>query len=133
MDAEQSEEACVPTTSQKVSKLEKYLQQKEALVSAAKESRSNQSLKLDDKILIAYSVTPRIPTDSDVFSYWKEKKESWKELYELACIFNGIPCTQVSVERLFSGLKFILNPYRLRLKNDMVSDILLLRNNRKLW
>ena len=39
----------------------------------------------------------------------------------------------INLQKLFSGLKFILNPYRLRLKNDMVSDILLLRNNRKLW
>ena len=36
---------------------------------------------------------------------------------------------QVSVERLFSALKFILNPHRTSMKSDIITDILLIRLN----
>ena len=57
---------------------------------------------------------PRIGAEENVLQYWKDRQDTNKELYELACIFNGIPCTQVSVERLFSGLKFIFTYFSSR-------------------
>ena len=51
---------------------------------------------------------------------------SFPELSELAKMVSGVPATQVSVERLFSGLKYILPPYRSNISSRNVEDILLL-------
>ena len=40
-----------------------------------------------------------------------------------------MPVTQVSVERLFSSMKFILSDQRLSTKQDLLEVILLLRAN----
>ena len=37
--------------------------------------------------------------------------------------------TQVSVERTFSGLKYILNNLRFRMKDDVIDSIMVLRTN----
>ena len=40
------------------------------------------------------------------------KHPIYPELFELSNVVFSVPATQVSVERLFSGLKFELSPYR---------------------
>ena len=50
-------------------------------------------------------------------------------LYELSQIILAIPSTQVSVERLFSGLKFILSPLRYNIAGDKLNDIMIIRTN----
>lgn len=52
------------------------------------------------------------------------------ELFELANVIFAVPGTQVSVERLFSGLKFILSPYRTNITSQNLEDQLLVRTNR---
>ncbi|XP_060856315.1 uncharacterized protein LOC132934050 [Metopolophium dirhodum] len=52
------------------------------------------------------------------------------ELHELAKVVFSVPGTQVSVERLFSGLKFILSPYRTNISSSNLEDQLLVRTNR---
>lgn len=52
------------------------------------------------------------------------------ELSELAMTILAVPSTQVSVERLFSGLKFILSPYRTNVSSKHLEDQLLVRTNR---
>ena len=42
---------------------------------------------------------------------------------------SAMPVSQVSVERLFSGLKFILSDQRASMKADLVEAILFLRTN----
>lgn len=51
------------------------------------------------------------------------------ELYELAQVILAVPPKQVSVERLFSGLKFILSPHRSKMNSDVIDNILLIRLN----
>jgi hypothetical protein len=45
---------------------------------------------------------------------------------EIAC---ALPVTQVSVERTFSGLRYVLNDVRMRLKDDIIDAIMVLRTN----
>ncbi len=51
------------------------------------------------------------------------------ELYLLAKVVISLPVTQVSVERSFSGLKFVLSPYRYYLDSSLLEDILVVRAN----
>jgi len=44
-------------------------------------------------------------------------------------VFNA-PATQVSVEKLFSGLKFILSPYRSNISSKNLENQLLVGTNR---
>jgi len=48
----------------------------------------------------------------NILQFWKSKKLVYPELFELSNVVFSVPATQVSVERLFSGLKFVLSPYR---------------------
>lgn len=65
----------------------------------------------------------------NVLKYWDQKKITHPELSELASMALAVPVTQVSVERLFSSLKFMLDPLRMRLTGSFVDDLLIIRNN----
>lgn len=71
----------------------------------------------------------RAKLKEDVLVYWQNNKDNYPELYKLAEIVLAVPGTQVSVERLFSMLKFILNSLRNRLSSDIINDILFLKAN----
>jgi len=73
--------------------------------------------------------TSPIAHTADVLQFWESKKMVWPELYELAQIVLAIPATQVSVERLFSALRFILRPQRFNLSSSNVDDITFLNAN----
>jgi hypothetical protein len=53
-------------------------------------------------------------------------------LSKIAIVVFSIPLTEVSVERLFSFLNFVLDPQRNRLGGDILNDILFLGMNEKL-
>lgn len=57
-------------------------------------------------------------------------EDMYPELYTLSKIVFAVPSTQVSVERLFSGLKFILTPYRSNITSKNLEDQLIVRTNR---
>jgi len=57
-------------------------------------------------------------------------KKSHPELYALSKISCTFPVTQVSVERSFSGLKFILSPHRSKMTAELLEKVLLIRANR---
>jgi len=52
------------------------------------------------------------------------------ELFVLAKIVIAVPSTQVSVERLFLGLKFILSPHRSNITSTNLENQLIVRTNR---
>jgi len=52
-------------------------------------------------------------------------------VYELSTVVFSVPGTQFSVERLFSGLKFILSPYRSITNAHNLEDQLIVQINRK--
>ena len=77
-----------------------------------------------------YRQTPLLKDRTcSVLKYWEERRFTSPELYELAKIVHAIPATQVSVERLFSALRFILSRLRSCLSSEMVEDLVLIFSN----
>jgi hypothetical protein len=74
-------------------------------------------------------LTDPIPAIINIVQWWESKTLIWPELHELALIVTAIPATQVSVERLFSALRFILRPQRFNLSSQNVDDIVFLHTN----
>lgn len=72
----------------------------------------------------------RLSRKINILQFWEEKRKSQPELYKLAMVALSVPATQVSVERLFSGLKFILSPLRTNVNENILEDQLLVRANR---
>ena len=60
---------------------------------------------------------------------WKIMVSLDESLQKTAKILSAMPVTQVSVERLFSSIKFILSDQRSSTKQDLLKAILLLRAN----
>lgn len=72
----------------------------------------------------------RIPLKENIIQYWNNN--SIIKPPEVAMVANVVlaaPATQVSVERLFSSLKFILNPLRTNLNQFFLRDLMLVREN----
>lgn len=80
-------------------------------------------------LLENFSCHPRIPPTEDILTFWKNKAVCEPQLFRLATTVLATPATQVSVERFFSSLKFILSDLRYNLNDNIVEDILVLRNN----
>ncbi|KAF0750359.1 Dimer Tnp hAT domain-containing protein, partial [Aphis craccivora] len=72
----------------------------------------------------------RIGNKTNILKFWKSMETIHPELHELAKVVFSVPGTQVSVERLFSGLKYILSPYRTNIGSKNLEDQLLVRTNR---
>lgn len=64
-----------------------------------------------------------------IIEYWKSKRLHNPLCYKLAMVIYSAPSTQVTVERLFSHLKFILTDFRNKLSSMSIKDIMLLRMN----
>ena len=65
-------------------------------------------------------------------SVWKIIDTLDEPLLTTAKILSAMPVTQVSLERLFSSMKFILSDHRASMKQDLLDAILFLRANDQL-
>lgn len=92
--------------------------------------RINKDQSILETELLAFESLPRLPVNSNILEFWKIQK-SFPVLKNIAFDIISVPVTEVSVERMFSHLNFILNAYRSSLKADLLEDILLLRMNEK--
>lgn len=70
-----------------------------------------------------------IPLGSNLLDYWEEKKYALLHLYKVAKVIHAVPVTQVSVERAFSALNFILNDNRCNSSGTDLENILLVKLN----
>lgn len=68
--------------------------------------------------------------NTDVMFYWKMKATELVFLSKLAEILHGVPATQVSVERTFSALNFIVSDRRNKLSTESINDVLMTRLNK---
>lgn len=57
-------------------------------------------------------------------------ESTYPEIYVLAKLIFAVPSTQVSLECLFSGLKFVLSLYRSNINSTNLDDQLLVHTNR---
>ncbi|XP_062538553.1 zinc finger BED domain-containing protein 4-like [Armigeres subalbatus] len=101
---------------------------------AANESLRDELSKLEkrNKVNITSQPAPAASESStrfDILQYWKKRKFSSPRLYRLAMVVLAAPSTQVTVERLFSQLKYILTDRRMQLYGVSVHDIMILKMN----
>lgn len=71
----------------------------------------------------------RIDLTADIFLHWSNLKYKWPYLSEIALTIHAVPATQVTVERAFSAIKFILNDLRYRLSPTHLEQITILKLN----
>ncbi len=83
-----------------------------------------------EKILDTFLKEPRVEKSKNVLEYWFGKKSSNVVLFELSQIALSVPATQVSVERLFSSLKFVLSPQRSQMSETVLNNVLVVRANK---
>ncbi|XP_022161059.1 uncharacterized protein LOC111027145 isoform X1 [Myzus persicae] len=69
----------------------------------------------------------RLGHKMNILKFWKSMENIYTEIYVLAKIILSVLSTQVSVERLFSGLKFIFSPYRCNINLQNPEDQLSVR------
>ena len=72
---------------------------------------------------------PRLGKNENISRYRKQFKESKRDLYELSQIVLAVSATQVSLERAFSGLKFVLLPLQANMTKQLFEDTHLIRSN----
>jgi len=76
-------------------------------------------------------ITKRADSKRKVLDFWNDQdiQEAFPNLYRVAKICLAAPGMQVSVEQLFSQLKFILNDLRDNLASKNIDNILFVRCN----
>lgn len=106
------------------------------ILSAASSSRKRESEKMDNdalrltevkQTLAHFNNVPRFERTGDIFKWWQ--KHPHQDVRLLAEVALSLPVTQVSVERTFSGLRYILDDLRLGMKDDVIDAIMFLRCN----
>ena len=73
-------------------------------------------------LLNSYANKHRLDKNKNVLQYWEQFRESKRELYELSQVVLAVPAIQLSVERAFSGLKYILSPLRKNMSEQLLED-----------
>ncbi|KAF2883044.1 hypothetical protein ILUMI_23121 [Ignelater luminosus] len=75
----------------------------------------------------SYIEEPRQKRDCDVIKYWMNKENVSPNLFKIAKNIISMPVTEVSVERAFSAMKYILNSQSSKLAEKLLEDILLIK------
>ena len=101
----------------------------ERILKAGHKKQKEQSVSKPTfkNILLSFATVKRMPHTSDVLKFWKDD-ENFRELRPVAQVILGVPVTQVTVEQLFSQLKFIDSDLR-PLKSSNTNNILVVRCN----
>lgn len=112
--------------------LEEFLKEKDNVDKCIVSKMSQTSVSHTiEAILKSYHIKQdRLNHKINILKFWKSMETVYPEIYILSKIILSVPSTQVSVERLFSGLKFILSPYRSNINSQNLEDQLLVRTNR---
>lgn len=91
-------------------------------------SALSHSVNKYEKLLLTSNIDATNP-----MQFWRNRRDTDYELYNVATVIFAVAPTQVSVERAFSGLSFILNPQRTRLNADILNNIMIIRQNREIF
>lgn len=89
---------------------------------------ASSAIKSIEDELIAFH-PERSDHNMNVLTYWKLKSKDYPILAEIAQTIHTVPATQVTVERAFSSLKFIVSDCRNRISSDHLQSVLLVRLN----
>ena len=115
--------------SQSTFDLETMLKDKETARFRGQRRGTNTSVA--ENILDAYIKLPRLSLTTNILEHWESQKNSNPVLYILSQVALSIPATQVSVERLFSSLKFILSAQRAQLAQQKLTNVMFIRANKQ--
>lgn len=97
---------------------------------AARKTKKEKSSDFDKEInAFDKLAVPR--KRSSAIDWWNQNSEQFPLLSKVALDVISVPVTEVTVERLFSHLKTILNRHRSRMNGTLLNDIMLLRLNKK--
>ena len=89
-----------------------------------------QNMRILDKEFEEFQSLPRERMSVQVKEFWKAQTQ-FPMLKSAVFDIISAPMTEVSVERLFSHLNFILNKHRSSLQGEILDDILFTRMNKK--
>lgn len=67
--------------------------------------------------------------NKSIFEFWEYKKQMYPALYEVSCVINAIPPSQVTVERSFSALSYMFSNRRSNLKQETLENCLMIKLN----
>ena len=115
-----------PSTSRGLPALEEMLLRAERSRGSIRQTRSF------DACLNELMSSPRVPLNENIIKVWNNSAIASSDLAMVANTVLAAPATQVSVERLFSSLKYILNPLRSNLNQYFLRDLMLIRENKDL-
>lgn len=125
---DQMPESDNPDFNQNPDPIEQFLQEKES-IEVSSSSQNSTSTMIENVLKTYYLNQKRLGHKINILQFWKSIC-TYPELYILSKIMFAVPSTQVSVERLFSGLKFILFPYRSNITSINLENQLIVRTNR---
>lgn len=77
----------------------------------------------------SYEERQREKSSANVIQFWETFGQTRSELHQLAMIALACPVNEVGVERIWSGVRFMLNPSYIRLPEDIIDDIILVNTN----
>lgn len=103
---------------------------KDSSSTALPNAETLKDLSVLDSELAAFSLLPRLAPEAKMMEHWK-LQDAFPVLKNIVTDIISAPVTEVTAERLFSHLKFILNEHRSTLRGDRVEDVLFLRMNKK--
>lgn len=98
----------------------------------------DENLLTDDLILDKIrkiSLQPRVSASNKAFNIFRYISETYKDdpvMVETLISISAVPSNQVTVERVFSGLKIVLSDSRPNLSANLINDILICRFNASL-
>ena len=90
----------------------------------------NVENELEQEISL-YRQEKRLKASEECIQFWLHKENTYKKLYKVMKILSGVPLIEVSVKRLFSNVKFILNCLRTRTLKEHLEDTMFLHSNFK--
>lgn len=116
-----------------IDEVDKYLSEVEMQVKGAVSLNVGSVSSGIHNELNSFAKIDRRLRSAKIVPFWNSIRHEYPNLYEVAKTVLAIPPTEVSVERNFSHLDFILNKRRNNLTDEALETILLLRLNRNLF
>lgn len=83
--------------------------------------------------LMNFQGIDRLVATANVMTFWSDNRFKFPILNSLARTIFAVPPTEVSVERHFSSLTFILNKYRNKLSDENLEMVLFLKLNKSIF
>ena len=80
-----------------------------------------------------YNNRDNITVDCDLLSFWKLNAKYFPKLNKIAMVVLGIPSTEVSVERTFSTLTYILGDQMMSIDGYILAKLLMVLLNEQYW